>query len=485
MFFTSVSVPVLQAPEVVVIAAADQVARLTDVRMLDDAHEEHREGIGEVVVPLGAEVDELLDEFLRALLRKEHLSRFHEVREERQAGTLVLRPGLDAVDLAILLLQLLDERFLVADFLYEEVRIVLVAFPKTECEIISAVDRLQVRHALVDGMRQDIDFHLFPVPGNPRTDDGGVIRALALGDREIDARGDELELRVALIRRFVIEPDPVWMDHLIHRRDDPQEVLPVPRDLVADALALPLDVHRRRELPRPDAPVGFIEQRILTENAARFLSFLDDRLQPHEERVLMEEVADEDGLRVFRPRRNHFAHDPLVEPFAALAGADGVEVLQVVADDELRTVRTVADAAHARVARDGGNPRAVLGDHERGGVPFVLALLERPQIATEERIALQFILDVLEMLPCLRLRLAEEEHEFLLGFPQDRPEDIGKADDRGFRRTPEGKDDEALHAFLFGELKHLVLERGRLVLRIVRKVEMEEPVMTLVPESAA
>jgi hypothetical protein len=74
----------------------------------------------------------------------------------------------------------------------------------------------------------------------------------------------------------------------------------------------------------------------------------------------------------------------------------------------------------------------------------------------------------------LRLRLTQNQHEFLLLFAEDCPHRIRGREDGRLCRATKRDDEKIFYILSLGEVEQLVLEWRGCVLHIVREVEVEE-----------
>ncbi len=108
------------------------------------------------------------------------------------------------------------------------------------------------------------------------------------------------------------------------------------------------------------------------------------------------------------------------------------------------------------------------------GSNLILLFPERSEIASKQRVILQFLFDVFQVLPRLRLGLSDKQDEFLLRLSEDRPENEGHVHDRRFGRAAKRGDDNRLQVFILGHPEHLFLERSRPVLHVMMEVAVKE-----------
>ena len=96
---------------------------------------------------------------------------------------------------------------------------------------------------------------------------------------------------------------------------------------------------------------------------------------------------------------------------------------------------------------------------------------------------LQFILQVAHVLPGLRLRLTDDEHEAFLLDTEDRPERIRERDESRLARASEGNDAGKPVRQVFCYAEDIFLKLRNRVFHIVREVQMEEHQMALSRDS--
>ena len=159
-------------------------------------------------------------------------------------------------------------------------------------------------------------------------------------------------------------------------------------------------------LALPEAfPIG-VNERVLAVDAADGL--LDAALESLEEAIFMEQVADEESAGLGASGGNDLSGKPLVGLVAALLRLRGIQILDIIADDELRAVRSVPDAAHACLRgcrRDACTGR--LGTMEDEFIHLRALQMVRSLRRSSLRSIFFFILQVFEVLPRMRLGVPE------------------------------------------------------------------------------
>lgn len=143
----------------------------------------------------------------------------------------------------------------------------------------------------------------------------------------------------------------------------------------------------------------------------------------------MQEIPHDDFLRVERAHRKYVALELVVGLVAPFLRPDGVYILDIVRDDDIRAVLPMPRTSDALLHRDRYDARVVSRDHDRLPAPCIRLLLERPEILLQEIVAIQLRFDIGQVQIRLFLGLAQNNDEFLLFLSEYRPQRIRECAD--------------------------------------------------------
>lgn len=145
----------------------------------------------------------------------------------------------------------------------------------------------------------------------------------------------------------------------------------------------------------------------------------------------MELGTDDDHSRILVSQGHHVSREPFVHLLSAFGCFDNIQILQVVAYDEIWPVRSMFYSSNRIVDACHRYSRSVIGQNNGNGTPFVIWFLERSEVSLEQFVGLKLHLDVGEVLLRLAFGLGDYQYELLLLYAEYRPDGIRGTHDGG------------------------------------------------------